>query len=179
MISTYLKRKRLMVHCDNASCDICSEKYATTKYCTKYNLKVKDKNSKYYCPDKIVDTVYTEIYGEDKAYNVMIKPELKTGMRVTLRNGTSYLCMKNVGMSEEFDDCIDILHSCYGNIYLEEYDNYLTHCTNSELDIVKVEISNKENFLNKMDEIIYSEKERLTLKEIEGRLGYKIELVKK
>lgn len=178
MIGTYLKRKRLMMHCCDVSCDTCSEKYATTRYCTKYNFEVKDKDSRYYCPDKIIDTIYAEIYGEEEAYNTMVKPELKIGMRVILRNGDSYLCMRNVGMSEEFDDCVDILHSCYKDIYLNEYNNYLTHCTNSELDIVKVEISNKENFLNRMDEIIYSEKERLTLKEIEERLGYKIELVK-
>lgn len=190
MITHLLKRERLGTYCKNHECKDCKDVYPIlSKYCKKYNFTTLDKSSRFYMDNKLVDKIYDDITLGTMLYDRITKPDLKTGMKVTFRNGEEYTVLRNVGSIQCFEeDCeeLDIFHclSTGHSINLKEYDFYLGHRINPELDIVevKVEMGSLDRLFAPSDslETIYSaeEKVKLTLEEIEQRLGYKIELVK-
>lgn len=113
----------------------------------------------------------------------MTLDDLKTGMIVTRRNGTKMIVFKNTLKS--YNKCNDFITDTRGHRWdpLCFYNQDLTNNTGSkELDIVKVECPVGAYDLGKIDGgciVLWEEHPavKLTVAEIEARLGYKIEIV--
>lgn len=127
----------------------------------------------------------------------MTLDDLKTGMIVTLRKGVQYAVMrntaaekpehKNVFVYTNFDQSkvLSFYDGGCGFMTFDRYNSNLTHVYDSKWDIVKVEIP--KHAYGFMDltyrvedrKVIWIEPTavKLTVAEIENRLGYKIEIV--
>lgn len=127
----------------------------------------------------------------------MTLDDLKTGMIVTMRNGTQYTVIRNMATPYQNADEIFVYTNFNqserltfnddgrGWMPFDDYHNNFTHKRNKRYDIVRVEIAN--NPFGFMDlkynvhfrTVIWKEPlaVKLTLAEIEARLGYKIEIV--
>lgn len=109
----------------------------------------------------------------------MKKSDLRTGMRVTLRDGSVYFVFKDVPVG---DDYFDIL--CMGDDYLilDDYDENLCDCDNRKYDIVKIEIPmyipDVFNPESKYYKVIWERPIReITLREIEKELGCTVRII--
>lgn len=100
---------------------------------------------------------------------IMTKEDLKNRMVVEVRNGKRYLV---VG---------EMLMRGAGFLLLPDYDEDLMHNGDKDFDIVKV-FGYVKTFdqIEKCNDVILQRQEakKLTLKEIEGILGYPVEIVK-
>ena len=113
----------------------------------------------------------------------MTKSELKTGHVATLRNGQKYMIYKDVCFSGK----TTVLIASNGHIYLDSFNDDLTHHNSGSFDIIKIEeCLLAMNLVQNVDQIyelhmkhIWERKEpkKMTVAEIEAILGYKIEVV--
>lgn len=113
----------------------------------------------------------------------MTLDDLKTGMIVTTRNGNEYLIIRSNDLS--------IVNTGIGGFAYNGYTDFHTYRDNMtcklsrDFDVVKVEQFNSAfcliNFKNHPDKrkLIWKEQNavKLTVAEIEARLGYKVEIV--
>lgn len=113
--------------------------------------------------------------------------DLKTGMIVTWRNGKKATVLRDtVGFTNMFQG-MNFLVTCSGDgwVRLANYNNDFTNRTLNTYDIVKVEVPyhpcdcfdyERDNFNSK---VIWEEETavKMTVAEIEKKLGYKIEIV--
>ena len=110
------------------------------------------------------------------------KKDLRTGMKVTTRNGDECIVLLNI--QHEYSGDKDIIVGLKNKnwwLMLSEYNDNLTYkYGRSEFDIVKVEIP-----IHLMDLVADTKSvewkqpvKKMTLSEIEAELGYKIEIVK-
>lgn len=109
--------------------------------------------------------------------------DLRTGMKVTLRNGQE--CIVLLNFSHGYDDATDILLNVE-NLYwdpLTSYTEDLKHQTFKNEDIVKIEQPNHAYAIFKSVgygfTTIWERKERknMTIEEIEAELGYPIKII--
>lgn len=129
-------------------------------------------------------------------YQNMTLDDLKTGMIVTLRNGSKYIVLRNI--TYELDGNKDILaytnfdqaktlgfrdDGC-GWMGFNRYKSNLSHVRDKKWDIVRVESPNNYRGMldlnySKVANLLWVERPavKLTVAEIESRLGYKIEIV--
>ena len=117
----------------------------------------------------------------------MKKSDLKTGMRVELSNGSLYMIIKDIDSKLYGHQKIALINNS-GFLRGESYDDDLNFIMDKDYDIVKVYTINEyENGLLssetlKFDKkyLIWTRKEpiKMTVKEIEEKIGYKIEIVK-
>jgi hypothetical protein len=113
----------------------------------------------------------------------MKKSDLRTGMRVTLKNGRSFIVLLN--FKHVYDKTTDILLSSEGNTSwncLSYYNDDLTHHDYDGDDIVKVEVPEHAYALfNKSYryQCVWerTEPKEMTVEEIQNILGYKIKVV--
>lgn len=117
-------------------------------------------------------------------YQNMTLDDLKTGMIVTVRGGDKYLILKN---APDHENIYFIGVRKNGWINSVGYDKNLKYNEDSTFDIVKVEVVRREMYLTHFEDhpeelkVIWEERPavKLTVAEIEARLGYKIEIVSK
>lgn len=184
MISTELKRLRLIKFCGDNGCDLCNQICSMSKYCKSVDFARLDKEHPNYIEDELVDKFYEEVFSRVIKATKFYKSELKTGMMVTLRNGAEYYVLRKLSSEEHmFDDDVSILYSMVTGeaISLDRYNGYLEDMENHSLDVVEVAVNTLGNlFEPKGLKVIYSskdEKVKMTLKEIEKALGYAVEVV--
>ena len=109
------------------------------------------------------------------------KSDLKTGMKVTLRNGDEYIVLLNA--THKYTNHKNILVgykncNCCDWIPLNEYDEDLTYSNKVSkfFDIVNVEECEHLGYLF-TDRLEFNQQiKEMTLEEIEQKLGYKIKL---
>ena len=117
--------------------------------------------------------------------------DLKTGMRIILRNGQEYIVLKNVVTPYKYEGKQDMYILVGGGwMSSSSYNNDLTSKNNNkEYDIIKVYAQNRgeyidgrvlqENEIKNMN-LIWErkEKKKMTVSEICKELGYDVEIVK-
>lgn len=110
----------------------------------------------------------------------MKKSDLRTGMKVTLRNGDNYIVLLNA--KHKYSDNKNILVGCHNYdscdwVILDNYNEDLTNNKeNKSFDIVKVEECEHLGYLF-TDRLEFSQPTKeMTLAEIEKELGYKIKI---
>jgi len=108
------------------------------------------------------------------------KQDLRTGMRVTIRDGSQYYVLLGipVGTTGQY---VDVLHNESDLLFLDEYNNSLSDCDNRKYDIIKVEVPlyiTDVLDLNAKYKIIWERPFReLTLREIEKELGCSVRII--
>lgn len=124
-------------------------------------------------------------------YEKMTPADLKTGMIVTNRRGYEYMVYRDCDFMFDAEPCCDVLVNLNHNTSWERIDIFrqnFTHPWDRAYDIVKVERTyHPRNLLNvnfknahtgAQREVIWEEpKVKLTVADIEKKLGYKIEVV--
>lgn len=113
----------------------------------------------------------------------MKKSDLRTGMRVTTRNGGKFIILLNC--SDNVHKHRDIMTSLSG-IWsdIDEYEEDLTCRTDDIFDIMTIEIPEYSNDLFSESckfETLWQRQEikEMTIEEIQKELGYKIKVVEK
>ena len=121
----------------------------------------------------------------------MTLDDLKTGMIVTMRNGSQFTVIRN--MAKPWRGSNDILvygtsRGCRGWMPFTGYSNNMRYnCGDREWDIVKVEVPSHPfgfmhtDYESHLRTLIWAETPavKLTLGEIEERLGYRVEIISK
>lgn len=132
-------------------------------------------------------------------FHNMTLDDLKTGMIVTMRNGSKYTVLRDIDVPFQNNKdlfiyvnfnqskCFEYIDDDLGRGYMrfDTYESNLKHVSNSQWDIVKVERSSHPyGFMDLTYDrgsrtIIWTEPTavKLTVAEIEARLGYKVEIV--
>ena len=112
--------------------------------------------------------------------------DLKTGMIVTLRNGSEYVVFRNSANLYGFDSS-DILVNAEKCSWhkLSKYTDYLHCCSETEWDIVKVEIpyhpfcNMNIDYERDKRKLLWEESvKEVTMAEIEEKFGCKVKIVK-
>lgn len=113
--------------------------------------------------------------------------DLKTGMRIILRNGEEYIVLKNVITPEGKREDMYVQKNC-GFMKQSSYnEDFTTKDSDKSWDIIKVYTQNQGRFLDasvlsceieEMDLIWKEDKKEMTIKEIEKELGYSIKIVR-
>ena len=117
--------------------------------------------------------------------------DLKTGMRIILRNGQEYIVLKNVITPYKSEGKQDMYVYINGGwMSSSSYNNDLTvKSKDREFDIMKVYVQNNGEYIDgsvlKKDAIKYmdkiwerKEKKKMTVSEICKELGYDVEIIK-
>lgn len=104
--------------------------------------------------------------------------KIKSGYVVLLRNNKHYMAMP----CKKHNDCGMVLYDGKNNfMYLDRYDKSWCHIEDSQYDILAVYgYADEQNTLtvdSKGRELLWVWKRKMTIKEIEDRLGFPVEIV--
>lgn len=110
----------------------------------------------------------------------MKKSDLRTGMRVTIRDGSQFNVLLGVPVKTR-DQPVDILYNESSFLDLEDYDNNLFDCDERKYDIIKVEIPHTifdiSDFNAKYVVVWERPFRELTLRDIEKELGCSVRII--
>lgn len=110
----------------------------------------------------------------------MKKTDLRTGMRVTIRDGSQFIVLLDVPIKTT-GQYVDILRNKSGFLNLEDYDDNLWDCNHRKYDIIRVEVPQCKadifRFNAEYDVVWERPFRELTLHEIEKELGCSIQII--
>ena len=112
---------------------------------------------------------------------MLYKSDLRTGMKVKLRDGCEYIVLLN--MCHEWSDDTNILIETtegHGWLSLDSYNDDLTNTVSNDYDIIEVFKSDHlRPLITDFYEVEWTniQTRKMTLEEIENALGYKVEII--